>query len=142
MSTEANFQETQPQISRLKISDEWDCLPADAYTIEQFGWTAFGDLVALTDLIKQHLEVEVCIDIGTDFYETKASDDKFYVGYYLTDQWHNPIISVLASSPEAAQARIDEELCKPGRHRYWQIWVRDGRLVKEKRGGNNSPISG
>ncbi len=144
MATEANFLAAQPQVTRLKISDERDCLLADAYTVEQFGWTLFADLLALAKLIEQRLGLAVCLDLGADFYETEASDEesyKSYVGYYLTGRWHNPIISVLAPSPETAQARIEEELRKPGRHRYRQLWVRDGRQVKEKKEETNGQIS-
>ncbi len=71
LTTEANFQATVPQITRLKITDERDCLPPDAYTVEPFGWTAFDDLVVLAQLIEQRLGLTVCIDLGEDFYETK-----------------------------------------------------------------------
>ena len=57
---------------------------------------------------------------------------KSYVGYYRAGQWHSAIASVLAPSPEKARERVEEELKKPGRRRYWQLWVRDGKLVKEK----------
>ena len=58
------------------------------------------------------------------------SDYKNYVAYYLTGQWHNPITSVLADSPEMARQRLEAELKKAGRRDYLRLWERDGRLVK------------
>lgn len=135
LSTEADMTVTPPQIVRLKISDERDCLPPDAYTVEQFGWVEFGDLVALAKLMEQRFGWAVCIDLGEEFYETGqelGETTKTYVGYYLSGGWQHAILSVFAASPEAARVRIETELQKPGRQRYWQLWVRDGRLVKEK----------
>ena len=71
LSTEADVSHRPPQVTRLKITDELDCLPPDAYTVERMGWTAFGDLVTLAHLIEQRLKLAVCIDLGDDFYETE-----------------------------------------------------------------------
>lgn len=71
MATEANFQTVPPHITRLKISDERDCLPANAYLVERFGRVAFSDLVALAKLIELRLNLAVCIDLGDEFYETE-----------------------------------------------------------------------
>jgi hypothetical protein len=73
MATEASFQESQPQITRLKITHERDCLPPDAHTVEPCGRVAFSDLVALAKLIEQRLGLAVCIDLGEQFYETEAA---------------------------------------------------------------------
>lgn len=53
-----------------------------------------------------------------------------YTAYYLMGGIHANILSVLAASPEKAEERIKEELSKAGRHRYLQLWERDGKLVK------------
>lgn len=73
LSTEADFRGDPPRLTRLKITNEPDCLPADAYTVERFGWVAFADLVTLANLIKQRFGWQVCIDLGEDFYETGAA---------------------------------------------------------------------
>jgi hypothetical protein len=123
-------------IQRLKISDEKDCLPAAATTVESLGWTAFNDLVSLAQLIEQRLGWEVCIDLGNEFYQTAIHS---YVGYVPAGSWHNAIISVFAPSTEAARARIEMELRKPGRQHYHQLWVEAGRLVKLKEEQNDGP---
>ncbi len=55
-----------------------------------------------------------------------------YIGLYLMGDLPAAILSVLAYSEEMARQRIEEELQKPGREKYRQLWVRDGRLVKLK----------
>lgn len=57
---------------------------------------------------------------------------KEYTAYYLHHQLTVAIISVLASSSDEAKERVEEELKKPGRGEYWQLWHKDDRLVKEK----------
>lgn len=129
LATELDYRHTPPQIKRLKLSDDRACLQAGAYTVEPLGWTAFADLVDLAHLIEQRLGWSVCIDLGNAFYETAIN---CYVGYHLVGQWPNAIISVYAPTAIAARQQIEAELGKPGRQRYWQLWVRDGRLVKRK----------
>lgn len=70
MSTEADFRHKPPQVNRLKVTGERDCLPPDAYTVEKFGGVVFSELVALAKLIEQRLGLQVCIDLGDDFYES------------------------------------------------------------------------
>ena len=55
-----------------------------------------------------------------------------YVAYYREGQWQLSLTSVLAPSVEVARTRLEQELRKPGRYRYWQLWHRDGKLVKVK----------
>src|SRR5687767_1684618 len=47
LATETEVRDAVLQIIRLKITCEPDDLLPDAYTVEQFGWTAFEDMVAL-----------------------------------------------------------------------------------------------
>jgi hypothetical protein len=73
LATEAHFRGPTPHITRLKISDDLDCLPPDAWTVERFAWLPFADLVALANLIEGRRGWPVCIDLGDDFYETEAA---------------------------------------------------------------------
>lgn len=75
LATVADLRDKPPQLTGLKISDEPDCLPPDAWTVESFAWTAFDDLVTLAKLLEQRLGLQVCIDFGADFYETEVGDD-------------------------------------------------------------------
>jgi hypothetical protein len=74
LATEADVRGDRPRLTRLKITNEPDCLPADAYTVERFGWVAFADLVALARLIEQRFGWQVCIDLGAEFYETSDGE--------------------------------------------------------------------
>jgi hypothetical protein len=71
LAIEADLQVGYPQITRLKITDERDCLPPEAYSVERCGRIAFADLVALAKLLEQRRGLPVCIDLGEDFYETE-----------------------------------------------------------------------
>lgn len=75
MSTEADLTVAPPQVIRLKITDERDCLPAEAYTVETFGWITFAHLVTLAHFVEQRLGWAVCIDLGAEFYETEGDND-------------------------------------------------------------------
>lgn len=131
MVTEVDDSSVPPQINRLKLSDELDCLPATASTVEQVEWTAFADLVDLARLIEQRRGWSVCIDLGDEFYETEECY-RFYVGYTVSNGWHNALISVLAPSPQMARRQIEAELKKPGRYQFLVRWQAGGRLVKVK----------
>ena len=75
LSSEADFKQNPPQVTRLKITGDPDCLPAEAFTVEQFGAIAFSELVVLARLIEQRLGLRVCIDLGDEFYETESHDE-------------------------------------------------------------------
>lgn len=75
LATQIERQGGYPQITRLKITDERDCLPPEAYTVERCGSIAFADLVTLAKLLEQRLGCEVCIDLGEEFYETDLNSD-------------------------------------------------------------------
>jgi hypothetical protein len=76
LATLATRQGRSRQITYLKISDEKECLPPDAYTVESFGWTAFEDMVTLAKKLEQYPGfapgVQVCIDLGDRYYETET----------------------------------------------------------------------
>lgn len=76
LATQIDRQAGYPQITRLKITDERDCLPPDAHRVERCSRIAFTDLVALAKLLEQRLGLPVCIDLGEDFYEMDLKEDR------------------------------------------------------------------
>lgn len=75
LATMVEVRETSRIPTFLKISNDRDCLPPDAYSVESFGWTAFEDMVTLAKKLEQYPGftpgVQVCIDVGDRYYETE-----------------------------------------------------------------------
>jgi len=55
----------------LKITDDRDCLPPDAQTVERFKWVSYEDLLSIVPSLEQNRRLAVCIEIGDDYYETE-----------------------------------------------------------------------
>lgn len=55
----------------MKITDDRDCLPPDAKTVECIAWVSFDNLVTLAGLLKTQRWYDICIEIGDNHYETK-----------------------------------------------------------------------
>lgn len=50
----------------------------------------------------------------------------------LTKEGH-PIITVIATSPDEAREKIEEQLNRPGRYGYLQQWIEGGKRVEVRR---------
>jgi hypothetical protein len=71
MSTEVKFINDRPEIMRIKVATDVNCLPPDAYTVERIGYVSYNDLMPIVTLIEDNWDWQVCLDFGNQFYESK-----------------------------------------------------------------------
>lgn len=56
-----------------------------------------------------------------------------WTAYYITGTIYvSAITTVYADTLEEAEARVTEELNRPGREQYYQLWLRDGKWMKAR----------